>query len=358
MSKIPISLDEDFERKLQDLKRNHTYDYMKITGLQPKQLDFAGYIKDFCDANSIADNSIDGTSNSASKDIVALENDISKPIFKMIAFNKIYVKLKEKYGDHVANAWLESEYLGKSYLHDAHSSTFIPYCYAYDLTKLAKEGLFFLSREGLVPYNTKPAAHLDTFVNHIKEFVSFCCNRQAGAVGLPNLLPWMYYFWLKDIKEGYNGCKYDKDGTTGIENYTKLEDYKDNHNIRYFTQCTQSLIYALNQPYLRNSIQSAFTNVSIFDHEYAHALFDGMEFPDGTLAFDHMDNIVNLQKLFLEEIAEIRKENMFTFPVLTVSLLKTQKEIWCHEDGTPATEDEIQEFIKEQEKNSSGDQGK
>lgn len=325
MSKIPLSLDEDFERKFQDVKRNHSYDYVKISGLQPKQLDFAGYIKDFCETN-IADNSIDGTSNSASKDILALENDISKPIFKMVAFNKIYTKLKEKYGDFVADSWLESELLGKSYLHDAHSATFIPYCYAYDLTKLAKEGLFFLSRDGLVPYNAKPANHLDVFVNHVKEFVSFCCNRQAGAVGLPNLLPWMYYFWVKDMKEEYNGCKLGKDNTTGIENYTKFSDYKNSQNIKYFAQCVQSLIYALNQPYLRDSIQSAFTNVSIFDHEYAHALFDGMEFPDGTLVFDHIDNIVNLQKLFLEVISDvIRPENMFTFPVLTISLLINEK---------------------------------
>lgn len=319
MSKIPISLDEDFERDLQNLKRNHSYTYMKICGLQPKQLDFAGYIADFCEANNQADNSIDGTSNSASKDIVALENDISKPIFKLIAYNKIYVKLSEKYGDNTASDWLESEYLGRSYLHDAHSSTFIPYCYAYDLSRLAKEGLFFLSRHGGIPYNSKPASHLDTFVNHVKEYVSFCCNRQAGAVGLPNLLPWMYYFWLKDIKEGYNGCRYLKDNKLGIETFGKYDN--KNQNIKYFKQCTQSLIYALNQPYLRNSIQSAFTNVSIFDHYYAHSLFDGMIYPDDSLAFDNIDNIVNLQVVFCDTISEIREENMFTFPVLTFSLL-------------------------------------
>lgn len=324
MSKIPLSLDEDFERKLQDIKRNNSYDYIKITGIQPKQLDFVGYIKDFYQSANVADSSIDGTSNSTAKDIVGLEKDINKPIFKMVAFNKIYIKLKEKYGEIVADSWLESEILGKSYLHDAHSSTFIPYCYAYDLTKLAKEGLFYLNREDLVPYNNKPAEHLDTFVNHVKEFVSFCCNRQAGAVGMPNLLPWMYYFWVKDIKENYNGCKYIKgqngENLTGIEHYPNA--YRtDNQNIKYFKQCTQSLIYALNQPYLRDSIQSAFTNVSIFDHEYAHALFDGMEFPDGTLAFDCIDNIVNLQKLFMEVVADIREESMFTFPVLTMSLL-------------------------------------
>lgn len=344
MSKIPISLDEDFERELQNLKRNHDYTYMKITGLQPKQLDFAQYINLFCEANNQADFSVDGTSNSDSKDIVALENDINKPIFKMVAFNKIYVKLRDKYGEDAANSWLKSEYLGSSYLHDAYCSTFIPYCYAYDLTKLANEGLFFLGTHSSAPYNCKPANHLDTFVNHVKEFVSFCCNRQAGAVGLPNIILWMYYFWIKDIRDGHNGCKLLKDGKTGIEDYSKVD--KKNQNIRYFMQCTQSLIYALNQPYLRNSIQSAFTNVSVFDHDYAHALFDGVVFPNGELALDHIDNFINTQKLFLETVSDIRSENMFTFPVLTISLLVEKEDRYVHKkDDTPATQEEIDAFL-------------
>lgn len=319
MSKIPISLNEDFERELQKLKKENSYEIFKIVGLQPKQLDFAGYIRDFCEANSLVDNSVDGTSNQSVRDVVALENDISKPILKMVAFNKIYTKLAEKYGDFIANDWLKSEFLGASYLHDAHTSTLIPYCYAYDLTRLASEGLFFLNSFDTALYCNKPANHLDVFVNHLKEYVSFCCNRQAGAVGLPNLLLWMYYFWQKDVKEGYNGCKLHEDGTLGVENAPVFDD-KD-QNIKYFKQCTQSLIYALNQPYLRNSIQTAFTNVSIFDQSYAHALFDGVTFPDGSLAFDVIDNIVKIQMLFMQVVADIRHENMFTFPVLTISLL-------------------------------------
>ena len=324
MSKIPISLNEDFEQEFQNFKRNHNYSYIKLSGLQPKQLDAAGYIRDFCEANNQADNSIDGTSNSTSKDIVALENDISKPMFKMVALNKIFTKLAEKYGSDVANNWLDSELSGKSYLHDAHSATFIPYCYAYDLTKLATEGLFFLSHNGGIPYNNQPAKHLDTFVNHIKEYVSFCCNRQAGAVGLPNIVPYLYYFWIKDIEQGYNGCHWLNNKHTGIETFCKYDN--SNPNIKYFKQCVQSLIYALNQPYLRNSIQSAFTNFSIFDHYYAHALFDGVIFPDGSLAYDHIDNIVNLQVVVMQVISDIRHINMFTFPVLTFCLLKEKGE--------------------------------
>ena len=121
---------------------------------------------------------------------------------------------------------------------------------------------------------------------------------------------------------------------------------KKNQNIKYFMQCTQSLIYALNQPCLRNSIQSAFTNVSVFDHDYAHALFDGVVFPNGELALDHIDNFINTQKLFLETVSDIRSENMFTFPVLTISLLVEKEDKYVHKkDDTPATQEEIDAFL-------------
>nr|CAI9751431.1 anaerobic ribonucleoside reductase large subunit [uncultured phage]CAI9752317.1 anaerobic ribonucleoside reductase large subunit [uncultured phage] len=140
------------------------------------------------------------------------------------------------------------------------------------------------------------------------------------AVGLPNIVPYLYYFWIRDIEQGYNGCHWLSNKRTGIETFYKYDN--SNPNIKYFKQCIQSLIYALNQPYLRNSIQSAFTNFSIFDHYYAHALFDGVTFPDGSLAYDHIDNIVNLQVVVMDVIAEIRHVNVFTFPVLTFCLLK------------------------------------
>ena len=63
------------------------------------------------------------------------------------------------------------------------------------------------------------------------------------------------------------------------------------------------------------------TNVSIFDRPYLESLFGGMEFPDGTFAIDEIEEIIKCQKIFMETVSEIREENMFTFPVLTFSLL-------------------------------------
>lgn len=65
------------------------------------------------------------------------------------------------------------------------------------------------------------------------------------------------------------------------------------------------------------------TNVSIFDRYYLENIFGGVEFPDGTLAIDHIEDLIEVQKIFMEVVAEIReKQNMFTYPVLTYSLLK------------------------------------
>lgn len=63
------------------------------------------------------------------------------------------------------------------------------------------------------------------------------------------------------------------------------------------------------------------TNISIFDRPYLESLFGGVEFPDGTLAIDHIEDMAECQKVFMDVVSEIRETNMFTYPVLTYSLL-------------------------------------
>ena len=110
----------------------------------------------------------------------------------------------------------------------------------------------------------------------------------------------MYYFWSRDTDNNY---------------------YKETPE-KYAKQNIQRLIYALNQPYTRNGIQSAFTNTSVFDRPYLEALFGGSVFPDGAYMVDELDGIMEFQKLFLETMSEIRSKNMMTFPVNSISLLR------------------------------------
>ena len=61
--------------------------------------------------------------------------------------------------------------------------------------------------------------------------------------------------------------------------------------------------------------------MSIFDRRYIESLFGGVEFPDGTFAIDSIEDLIHVQKVFMEVVSETREEQMFTFPVISYSLL-------------------------------------
>ena len=295
---INIQLNKNFITAYNKMQEKYGTDIAEINGFGDLQLSYTDFIDNFIDKNTVADASIDGNSNVSHKDIVTLEREMPKPHSKLLAFNKIYYEIQKKYGFSAANEWLEMEWIGNLYMHDANSSTFRHYCFAYDLKDLAEKGLYFIDGR-----NTCPAKHLVTFVDFVKEFISYASNRSSGAVGLPNLIPYMFYFWHKDVEKDYLGIK-------------------TSHNERYYAdQAFQRFIYAVNQPYVRDGSQSAFTNTSVFDRPYFEALFGGSEFPDGTFMIDYEEEIIEFQKWYMEVMSNIRSENMFTFPVSTISLL-------------------------------------
>ena len=289
---IPIKMTRDFETSMEMLMSKYGEDFELLNGFHESQLNFSDFIDGFVDTK-VADITIDANANASNKDVRSLLNEKGKPHDKLFAFNKIFYEMKKKYGLNTARMWLETEYNGGFYLHDASTSTFLPYCYAYDLTRLATEGLFFLKN-----YNNEPPAHLTTFMDDVIEYISYMCNRSSGAVGIPNILIWTYYFWKKDCASGH---------------IIKDPEY-------YIRQNFQKFIYRLNQPFMRID-QTAFVNVSIFDRNYIEALFGGVQYPDGSFVIDNVEEIIEHQKIFMEVVSEIRSVNMFTFPVLTYSLL-------------------------------------
>ena len=315
---VDIKVMRDFEHSFKQLSAEFGENFEYLNGLHLSHLNFSDFIDGFVDKvvstasenlDSDDDMSIDNNANSATnRDIVALNKEKTKPHDKLFAFSKIFYELTKEYGLNTARKWLHAEWTGKFYLHDGPSSTYIPYCYAYDLTRLAKEGLFWIGN-----YNAQPPKHLTTFTDDLIEYISYFSNRSSGAVGIPNVLIWTYYFWKKDVEAGY---------------FLWTPDY-------YIRQSFQKLIYRLNQPFMRID-QSAFVNVSIFDRNYIEALFGGVEYPDGTFVIDHVEELIEHQKIFMEVVSQIRAENMFTFPVLTYSLLYRDEKFvdeefarWC-----------------------------
>lgn len=312
---VPLKMNKDFVNALNCLIEKYGCDFETLNGFAEHNVNFSDFIDGFTEKNTTnADVTIDANANASTKDICGMLSEKGKPHDKLFAFNKLFLEMKQKYGLRTAREWLEQEYTGGYYLHDAPSATYKPYCYAYDLSRLAREGLFFLKHN----YNAEPPKHLETFIDDTIEYISFMSNRSSGAVGIPNILIWTYYFWKRDVANGY----YTKDPET------------------YIRQAFQKLIYRLNQPFMRVD-QTAFVNISVFDRNYCEALFGGLEYPDGSLFIDEIEGFIEHQKLFMEVVSDIRSENMFTFPVLTASLQYIDGKFadeefarWCSDHNT------------------------
>ena len=290
---IQLKLTKDFERCLEGLKEKYGEEFEYINGLHPSQLDFSEFIDNFIDKSTLADSTIDPNANARNRDIRSFMTEKAKSEDKLFGLNKIFTEIKKMWGLRTAKQWLEQEFSRGFYLNDSTTASYFPYCWADDFSRLATEGLFFLNN-----YNNEAPKHLTTYIDDVIEFVSFLSNRQSGAVGMPNVLIWAWWFWQKDVKDGF--C---------------IKDPK-----YYWKQECQKLVFRLNQPFLRID-QSAFTNISIFDRPYLESLFGGIVFPDGEMAIDHIEDLIEAQKEFMDVVSETRETQMFTYPVLTYSLL-------------------------------------
>ncbi len=291
--KLNVKLNKNFQTQFNKMVEKYGEEFLELQGFDEATLSFTDFIEGFIDSDNVANTSIDANANIAQKDIVTLLSEMSKPDQKLLVFNKLYYEINKKYGYKVANEAMEAMWSYSLYMHDFNTATLVPYCFAYDIKPIAEKGLFFIQG-----YNAKPAKHLDSFIQILMEAIAFLSRRQSGACGLPNLIPYLYYYWSRDVAQGY----YTKDPET------------------YKRQQIQALIHRLNQPWVRSD-QAAFTNVSVFDHPYFEAIFGGGEFPDGSFMIDEEEEIIEFQKDFIDVVNEIREENIFTFPVLTASLL-------------------------------------
>ncbi len=290
---INLNLYQPFSDFISKLKKKYDSRFEMMNGFSNSNLNFTDFIDNFIKSKTVAETTIDANANSTTRDVRTLLADMVKPHTKLISYNKIFKEITKKYGNETAQTWLEGEWNGEFYLHNSATSSFTPYCYAYDLDKLVEKGLFFINK-----FKTGAPKHLTTFNDHVLEFISWASNRSSGAVGLPSYLLYSYYFWYNDVKNNF--CLKDP------EYYRK--------------QCFQKFIYDLNQPYLRVT-ECAFSNISVMDRNYLVELFGGRQFPNGDYVIDHIEGIIEHQKVFMEVVSEIRKETMMTFPVLTYSLL-------------------------------------
>lgn len=295
-----LSLDSQFEEKLDELRSKYGEEMMKIEGMSNSQLDTTQFFANFMQNHTVADASIDDNANVTGRSINTMINESQKPFLKLLSRNKIYIEMKEEFGKEVADEFLEKAVNGEIYEHDSHLSSYLPYCFAFSVKPIVEKGLFFLDE-----MKANAPKHWDTFNHHILEFISYATNQQAGAVGIPDYLIYAYYFYNKDV-----------------EDYKYTEEMAKRHKSQKF----QEFIFSLNQPYLKSGIQSAYTNVSILDKDHIIKFFGAEKYPNGDMIITHLEGLLKFQEEFLDYVGELRKEKWYTFPVISASVIFDKNE--------------------------------
>ena len=126
---VDFELHYHFLEALEDLRKKYGEKFAELNGFGREQLNLTSFIDKFAEDNVVADVSIDGNANVGTRDICSLRSEMNKPHEKLLAFNKIFYELEKKHGLQMAKKWLEEEWNGCFYMHDANTSSLLPYCY-------------------------------------------------------------------------------------------------------------------------------------------------------------------------------------------------------------------------------------
>lgn len=292
---ITFSYADEFDILVHDLKEKYGNSLFDIDGIG-QQLDLDWYNKQFFKSKYISDATIDSNANVRAKHMGIYFAEAFKPFTKLNSLYVIWKEMRDAFGLKRANEFFEEQLKGGIYVHDSASTAYLNYCFAFTLREIVEKGLIFIDT-----VKSDAPKHADTFIQHIIQFVMFASNQMSGAVGLPDFFIWFWYFIKNDYCNGGH-CEITPEIKKQIE------------------QLYQILTYSINQP-IRGSQQSPYVNFSYLDRNYIKAIFDGEKYPDGSNITDFVEDIITMQKMYWTWIAEERKRQMVTFPVLSASLL-------------------------------------
>lgn len=239
--------------------------------------------------NSASGSLVDANANVDTKNIGILEAEMYKPDTIQVNRALVQRKITEKYGQKIAEKYIEDIEKHRIYIHD--ETSLRPYCASITLFPFLLNGTKPLGGTSEAPKNIH--SFCGSFVNLVYQVASGF----AGAIATVEFLLYFDYFAKKTW------------GTNYIDLHTA--------DVR---QALQGVVYALNQPASARGNQSVFWNISVLDRFYFEQLFGGFKFPDGTQPV-YEGSFRKLQMFFMEWFRQERERALLTYPVLTASLL-------------------------------------
>ena len=261
--------------------------------LHPEQLNQKlSFIDEYIQAKNAADGSkLDANANVTQKNIATMEQELMKDFFVQINRAKVSGKIRELFGQDLAEEYLRQIEAHEIYVHD--ETSLKPYCVSVTMYPFLREGLSKLGGESQAP------KHLASFCGSFINFVFAVSSQFAGAVATVEFLTYFDYFARKDFGDNY------------LETHRKEIE---NH--------LQQVVYSINQPAAARGYQSVFWNISIYDQYYFDAMFGNFVFPD--FERPNWESTAKLQRFFMRWFNQERTKAILTFPVVTAAMLTEQ----------------------------------
>lgn len=262
------------------------------------------YLKSYMDVtkNAATLSAVDSNANVTSRNVATMFAELPKE--DTIAVNRAIVEeyLLKLFGEDLVNSFKEDMKHHILYSHD--ESSLMPYCVAISLYPYLLDGLKPLGG------TSGPPKHSDSFIGGLTNLIFLIAGQFAGAVAVPETIPYLDHFLRVDYGEDYTEHLDDIVESFGNRRYTLRKKIED---------LFQQFVYCVNQPAAARGYQSPFVNIAYFDRGYFNSIFKDFVFPDGDEA--NYESTVVLQKMFMKWFNKERTKEVITFPVETMNLL-------------------------------------
>lgn len=262
------------------------------------------YLKSYMDVtkNAATLSAVDSNANVTSRNVATMFAELPKE--DTIAVNRAIVEeyLLKLFGEDLVNSFREDMKHHILYSHD--ESSLMPYCVAISLYPYLLDGLKPLGG------TSGPPKHSDSFIGGLTNLIFLIAGQFAGAVAVPETIPYLDHFLRVDYGDDYTEHLDDIVESFGNRRYTLRKKIED---------LFQQFVYCVNQPAAARGYQSPFVNIAYFDRGYFNSIFKDFVFPDGDEASYESTSV--LQKMFMKWFNKERTKEVITFPVETVNLL-------------------------------------
>lgn len=261
------------------------------------------YMKDYQlnGENAATSSASDPNANMNLKNVANMESEVYKFENRKTQRTMLYDEIEKLYGKELAEQYLTDLTSHIIYSHDEASTPVIKnYCEAVTLYPLLD------GTGSLDGTSTEPPDHLDSFCGQLVNATFLLASQCKGAVAFGEFFNFFDHFAVMDYGEEYD-LKEDKlaDNPEVVKKPKTIG--------QKIEQQFQHVVFNWNQPAGNRGAQSPFTNISYYDENYWHALFDEFTFPDGSKPL--WRRIDYLQRKFIHWFNKTRSETLLTFPV-------------------------------------------